>query len=160
MIAPPPPSVSALPTLHVRSHFYCCSYAMKPDGRRANHIIVEKSWPNSTETLIISVELQPNASSTWIRAASSYYIFNFHRIAATNRDLLSDWLSSFRVFSSFSQVMFIIRSTNVFLLWVLLCLLKYWCLSIPARKCLNWSILHVIVEQFFINHAYYVECFS
>ena len=89
------------------------------------------------------------SSSTWIRAASSYYTFYFHRIAAGNRDLLSDWLSSFRVFSSFSQVMFIIRSTNVFLLWVLLRLLKYWCLSTPARKCLNWSILHVIVEQFF-----------
>ena len=35
---------------------------MKPDGRRANHnvVIVEKSWPNRIETLIISVKLQPN----------------------------------------------------------------------------------------------------
>ena len=31
---------------------------MKPDRRRANHIIVEKSWPNRTETLMISVKLQ------------------------------------------------------------------------------------------------------
>ena len=42
-------------------HLYYCSYAMKPDGRRANLIIVEKSWPNRKETLIISVKLQPNA---------------------------------------------------------------------------------------------------
>ena len=53
----------ALPTL--RSHLYCCSYGMKHDGRRANHIIVEKenSWPNRKETLIISVKLQPNVIS-------------------------------------------------------------------------------------------------
>ena len=54
----PPPLGPALPIF--RSHLYCCSYAMKPDGRRANHIIVEKSWPNRKETLIISVTLQPN----------------------------------------------------------------------------------------------------
>ena len=41
-------------------HHYCCSYTMKPDGRVANHIIVEKSWPNGKETLIISMKLQPN----------------------------------------------------------------------------------------------------
>ena len=50
---PPPPHTHtlgpALPTL--RSHLYCCSHAMKPDGRRANHIIVEKSRPNRKETL-------------------------------------------------------------------------------------------------------------
>ena len=55
---PPPPPPRLGPAL--RSHLYCCSYAMKPDGRRANHIIVEKSWPNRKETLIISVKLQPN----------------------------------------------------------------------------------------------------
>ena len=61
----PPPAASpphtlrpALPTL--LSHLYCCSYAMKPDGRRTNHIIVEKSRPDRKETLIISVKLQPN----------------------------------------------------------------------------------------------------
>ena len=54
----PPPLGTALPTM--RSHLYCCSYAMKPDGCRANHIMVEKSWPNRKETLIISVKLQPN----------------------------------------------------------------------------------------------------
>ena len=55
----PQPSLGpALPTL--RSHLYCCSYAMKPDGRRANHIIEKKPWPNRKETLIISVKSQPN----------------------------------------------------------------------------------------------------
>ena len=54
----PPPLGPALPMF--RSHLYCCSYAMKPDGRRANHITVEKSWPNRKGTLIISVTLQPN----------------------------------------------------------------------------------------------------
>ena len=33
---------------------------MKPDGRRANHIIVEKLLPNCKETLTISLKLQPN----------------------------------------------------------------------------------------------------
>ena len=57
--SPPPPSLGpVLPTL--RSHLYCCSYAMKPDGRRANQIIVEKSWPNRKETLIIPIKLEPN----------------------------------------------------------------------------------------------------
>ena len=56
---PAPPPSRALPTLW--SHLYCCSYAMKPDGRRANHTIVEKSWPNRKETLIIPAKLQPNA---------------------------------------------------------------------------------------------------
>ena len=56
-VCPLPPLGPALPTL--RSHLYCCSYAMKPDGRRANHIIVENSWLNRKETLIISVKLQP-----------------------------------------------------------------------------------------------------
>ena len=55
---PPPPLGAALPTL--RSQLYCWSCAMKPDGRRANHIIVEISWPNRKETLILSVKLQPN----------------------------------------------------------------------------------------------------
>ena len=55
---PPYPLGQSLPTL--RSHLYCCSYAMKPDGRRTNHTIVEKSWPNRKEALIISVKLQPN----------------------------------------------------------------------------------------------------
>ena len=37
MGVPPPPTLGpALPT--IRSHLYCCSYAMKPDGRRANPI--------------------------------------------------------------------------------------------------------------------------
>ena len=36
----PPPSMC--PALRIlRSHFYCCSYAMKLDGRRTNRIIVE-----------------------------------------------------------------------------------------------------------------------
>ena len=56
--ASPPTLGPALPTL--RSHIYCCSYAMKPDRRGANHIIVEKSWYNRKETLMISVKLQPN----------------------------------------------------------------------------------------------------
>ena len=51
-----------LPSSTLRFHLYCCSYAMKPDGRRVNHTIVQKAWPNRTckETLIISVKLQPN----------------------------------------------------------------------------------------------------
>ena len=36
-----PPSGSG--PAYIRSDFYCCNYALKPDGRRANHIIVEKS---------------------------------------------------------------------------------------------------------------------
>ena len=38
-----PPSGSGpayMPTL--RFHLYCCSYVMKPDGCRANHIVIEK----------------------------------------------------------------------------------------------------------------------
>ena len=54
----PHPLGPALPTSW--PHLYCCNYAMKPDGRRANHITIEKSWPNRTKTLIISVKLQPN----------------------------------------------------------------------------------------------------
>ena len=42
----------ALPTL--RSHLYCCSYGIKPDWRRTNRIIEEKSRPNRKETLIIA----------------------------------------------------------------------------------------------------------
>ena len=60
---PPPRPRPCLGTalLTLRSHLYCCSYEMKPDGCRANHIIVEKLWPNLKETLIIiSVKLQPN----------------------------------------------------------------------------------------------------
>ena len=57
-VCPHPTLGSSLLTLIF--HLYCCSYAMKPDGRRAKHIIVEKSWPNRKETLIISVKLQPN----------------------------------------------------------------------------------------------------
>ena len=55
----------ALPTL--RFHLYFCSYGMQSDGRRANHIIVEKSWPNRKDTLILSVKLQPNVidNSVW-----------------------------------------------------------------------------------------------
>ena len=46
---PPHPPGPALPIL--RSHLYCCSYAMKPDGRRANQHIVEKSWPNRKKNI-------------------------------------------------------------------------------------------------------------
>ena len=52
----PPPLDPALPTL--RPHIYWCSKLW--NETRAEQIIVEKSWPNRKETLIISVKLQPN----------------------------------------------------------------------------------------------------
>ena len=64
----PSPLGPVLPTL--RSHLYCCSYAMKPDGRRANHIIVEESWPYRKATLIISVKLQPNVTHSQLGVVS------------------------------------------------------------------------------------------
>ena len=41
---PPPPWVWVFITIS----FYCCSYAMKHDGRRANHITVVITWHNRT----------------------------------------------------------------------------------------------------------------